>query len=84
MTKFEELQAIIERNKKKGKPAKSTDTEDDPLEVPGITESSKGGNPHMEFATDEQDPDLLDQLHMKAKTKPNDGSNAASWDATWD
>ena len=78
MTRFEEIQALVEKNKKKGKPpAKST--EDDPLEVPGLTESSKGGNHHMEFATDEQDPDLLQQL-QSPKHKPSMGENTSYWD----
>ena len=47
MTRFEEIQALVEKNKIISKD-KINNSQDDPLEVPGITESSKGGNPHME------------------------------------
>jgi hypothetical protein len=79
MTRFEEIQALVEKNKNKGKEKDKEINPSDSLEVPGLTESSKGGNPRMEFATDEQDPDLLQQL-QSPKHKPNDGSNASYWD----
>jgi hypothetical protein len=82
MTRFEELQALVEKNKNKNKKKgkASAFTEGD-LEVPGLTESSKGGNPHMEFATDEQDADLIDMLYTKPKNVPNRGENATYWDS---
>ena len=40
MTKFEEIQALVEKNKKISKD-KISNSQDDPLEIPGITDSSK-------------------------------------------
>lgn len=82
MTKFEELMDIISRKKNKDKddPGQIF-TEGDSLEVAG-SEGSK--SPLLECGTDETDPGLLDQLHISAKTKPTDGTGAASWDSDWD
>lgn len=81
MTKFEELQEIITRNKNKGKNDNNCELDNDSLEVAGSEGTKK---PLISCGDDETDPDLLDQLRFKAKYRPNDGSNAASWDATWD
>ena len=86
MTRFEEIQALVEKNKNKNKDRKKKSQEininpSDALEVPGLTESSKGGNPHMEFATDEQDADLIDILYTKPKNVPNRGENATYCDS---
>jgi hypothetical protein len=82
MTRFEEIQALVEKNKsKKISKEKISNSQADSLEVPGLTESSKGGNPHMEFATDEQDADLIDMLYTKPKYVPNRGESASYWDS---
>lgn len=84
MTKFDELVDIITRNKNKNKKNKDDVSDrahqDQELEVAG-SEGSK--NPIITFGDSETDPDLLDQLHRSPKLKPNDGSNATSWDSTW-
>lgn len=67
MTKFEEIQALVEKNKKISKD-KISNSQDDPLEVPGITDSSKWGNPHIGFASEETHPDLLQQLQNPKHT----------------
>ena len=83
MTRFEEIQALVEKNKKRCKPAKSTEDDLLELEVHGITESSKGGNPHMEFATDETDPDLIDQLYRSNRNRVPRGEGASAWDSDY-
>jgi trehalose-6-phosphatase len=84
MTKFEELQDIIARNKNKGKAKDKNyelDSDDDnELEVAG-SEGTK--QPLISCGDDETDPDLLDQLHRSYKTKPNNGSNSAPWDSDY-
>jgi phenylacetate-coenzyme A ligase PaaK-like adenylate-forming protein len=45
------------------------------LEVSGLTPGSSG-KPNMEFATDEQDMDLIEQLYTKSKHKPLMGEGA--------
>ena len=75
MTRFEELKGIIERNKPGKKSLPNEQGLD--IEVPGLTEGSGSGKPSINFATDEQDPDLVDQLYTKPKHKPNDGSEAS-------
>ena len=70
---------LVNKKKNSERPNKIFDSED--LEAAG-SEGSK--IPLLECGDDETDPDLLSQLNMKAKTKPNDGSNASSWDSTWD
>lgn len=79
MTRFEELQAIIERNKKKAIPNSFSKQQDSELEVPGLTESDKS-SPRIDFATDDQDMSLTDQLLRNPKHRPNDGSSASYWD----
>ena len=81
MTKFEELMDIISRKKNKDSKFENVDKEEELLEV-ADSEGSK--TPLLECGTDETDPGLLDQLHISAKTKPNDGTGAASWDSDWD
>jgi len=81
MTKFEELMDIISRKKNKDSKFENVDKEEELLQVAG-SEGSK--TPLLECGTDETDPGLLDQLHISAKTKPNDGTGAASWDSDWD
>jgi len=83
MTKFEELTNIIARNKNKGKGKAKDKNEldsDDKLEVAG-SEGTK--QPLISCGDDETDPDLLDQLHFKAKYKPNSGSGSAPWDSDY-
>lgn len=83
MTKFEELQEIITRNKNKGKgkgKIEQQDNDDNELEVAG-SEGTK--QPLISCGDDETDPDLLDQLHRSFKTKPNNGSNSAPWDSDY-
>lgn len=78
MTKFEELTDIISRKKNKDNHSSAVDVDNKgELEVAG-SEGSK--TPLLSCGDDETDPGLLDQLHRSAKTKPNDGSGAASWD----
>lgn len=80
MTKFEELQEIIARKKNKGNVADPLHQDEDELEVAG-SEVTK--QPLLSCGDDETDPDLLDQLHFKAKYRPNDGSGSASWDSDY-
>jgi hypothetical protein len=81
MTKFEELMDIISRKKNKGNTSVDIDNKEEKLEVAG-SEGSK--TPLLSCGGDDIDMDLVDQLYRKGKYRPNDGSGAASWDATWD
>jgi hypothetical protein len=80
MTHFEEIQALVEKNKAKRKRSNEINLSEDSLGVPGITESGKSGNPHIEFATDESDMSIIEQLYRNPRNRPNDGSNATYWD----
>jgi hypothetical protein len=79
MTRFEELTDIINKNKSKSK----TKKEKELLEVSGLTESNNEGQgqgqPHIDFADNQTDMPLVDQLY-KPKNRPLDGSNATYWD----
>ena len=76
MTRFEELQHIINRNKSKSKTKKQ---EKNLLEVSGLSKSDGQGQPHIEYADEQTDMPLVDQLY-KPKNRPLDGSNATYWD----
>jgi hypothetical protein len=76
MTTFEELQDIINRNKSKSKTKKQ---EKNLLEVSGLSESDGQGQPHIEYADEQTDMPLVDQLY-KPKNRPLDGSNPTYWD----
>lgn len=76
MTRFEELQDIINRNKSKSKTKKQ---EKNLLEVSGLSESDGQGQPHIEYADEQTDMPLVDQLY-KPKNRPLDGSNPTYWD----
>ncbi len=75
MTRFEELQDIINRNKSKSKTKKQ---EKNLLEVSGLSESDGQGQPHIEYADEQTDMPLVDQLY-KPKNRPLDGSNPTYW-----
>ena len=75
MTRFEEIINNVIANKNKGKKDKKD------VGVPGLTEDSDAGNPSFNFATDEQDLPLTEQLYRSGKHKPNDGSGATYWDS---
>ena len=76
MTRFEELQDIINRNKSKSKVKKDKEL----LEVSGLSESNiSEGQPHIDFADNQTDMPLVDQLY-KPRHRPLDGSNASYWD----
>jgi hypothetical protein len=73
MTRFEELQDIINKNKSK---ANKSNKEKELLEVSGLSESnSSEGQPHIDFADNQTDMPLVDQLY-KPRHRPLDGSNA--------
>jgi hypothetical protein len=75
---------ITKKNKSKidNKNENENENNDGDLEVPGLTDSSSKGQPNMEFASEEQDPDLVDQLYLKLKHKPLMGEGAYwnDWD----
>jgi hypothetical protein len=81
LTRFEELQDIINKNKSKTNKSQKVK---ELLEVSGLTESnSEGqgqGQPHIEYADNESDGPLVDQLYRSSRHKPLDGSNASYWD----
>ena len=81
MTKFEELQEIISKKMIKNSKLENVNKEEELLEVAG-SESSK--TPLLSCGDDEIDGSIVDDLYRKSKHRPNDGSGAASWDATWD
>lgn len=86
MTKFEELEEIVTRNKNQNK--KKQPDSDNELLVPGLDSIETGtgrgsGQPHIDFADEETDMSIIDQLY-RGKHKPNNGSGASSWDSTWD
>jgi hypothetical protein len=78
MNRFEELQDIINKNKSKTKSKKEKEL----LEVSGLSESnSEGqGQPRIEYADDQSDGPIVDQLYRSSRHKPLDGSNATYWD----
>jgi hypothetical protein len=73
VTRFEEL--INDINKKNKKTSNENNSQDELVKVSGLT-GSGSGQPNMEFATEEQDPDLVDQLYLKPKHKPLMGEGA--------
>jgi len=76
MTRFEELMDIVSRNKSRNK----TKKEKELLEVSGLTESNSSegqGQPHIEYADDQSDGPIVDQLYRSSRHKPLDGSNAS-------
>ena len=78
LTRFEELQDIINKNKSK---ANKSQKEKELLEVSGLSESGEGqGQPHIEYADDQSDSPIVDQLYRSSRHKPLDGSNASYWD----
>ena len=80
LTRFEELQDIINKNKSKTNKSQKVK---ELLEVSGLTESnSEGqgqGQPHIEYADDQSDGPLTNELY-KPKHRPLDGTNASYWD----
>ena len=76
MTKFDELSNIVTKNKNK----KDNDEAED-LIVSGLT--GDNGNPCIEFATEEQDMNLIDQLYS-GKRKISEGRGGTDWDQDWD
>lgn len=80
MTRFEELCDLITRNKNKGKKSTTDDSEQDnqsqEIEVAG-SESTK--KPIISFG-DDNDLDLIEQLHYKERHRPLFGENAERWD----
>ena len=78
LTRFEELQDIINKNKSKANKSKK---EKELLEVSGLSESNNEGQgqPHIEYADDQSDGPLTNELY-NPKHRPLDGSNASYWD----
>ena len=82
MTKFEELMDLITHNKNKSRKIIAEDKQDNDieLEVAG-TESTKG--PLVATASEEMEPDLIDQLYTKPRHVPLRGEYASSWDSDY-
>jgi hypothetical protein len=78
MTRFEELTDIINKNKSKSKNKKGNKYH--LLEVSGLSESDGQGQPHIEYADDQTDGPIVDQLYRSSRHIPLDGSNAIYWD----
>jgi len=70
---------IVNKSKNNAKPnsklvPESDESQQEELQVSGLTAGT--GQPNMEFASDEQDMDLIDQLYSKPKHKPLMGEGA--------